>query len=119
MTDIYKKIGAKIKDHRGKLKQEELAKILNIPPNTLSRWETGTYKPKAEDLANLSRYFKIPISEFFPGQQDLIDCANRRLEALTSATGGLGDDDFKEVLEYAKFRKARQLLRSNKIKKKS
>lgn len=115
MTDIYKKIGEKIKELRGSLSQEELASQLKIPANTLSRWETGTYKPKAEELDKLSRFFKVSITEFIPGQQ----ISNERVKALTSATGGLSEDDFEEVLRYAEFRKTRQILKSAKTKKKS
>ena len=34
-----------------KLKQKEMAKLLEIPPNTLSRWENGASTPDAESLA--------------------------------------------------------------------
>lgn len=34
-----------------KLKQREMANLLEIPPNTLSRWENGATKPDAESLA--------------------------------------------------------------------
>ena len=33
--------------------QAQMAKQLGIPPNTLSRWETGTTTPDAESLAAL------------------------------------------------------------------
>lgn len=115
MSDIYKKIGEKIKKLRGPLSQEELASQLNIPANTLSRWETGTYKPKAEELDKLSRHFNVSITEFFPDQQN----SDKRVAALTSATGGLNDDDFAEVIKYAEFRRAEQLLKASKSKKKS
>ena len=36
---------------RLKLKQREMAKLLDIPANTLSRWENGATKPDAESLA--------------------------------------------------------------------
>ena len=34
-----------------KLKQREMAKLLEIPPNTLSRWENGASTPDAKSLA--------------------------------------------------------------------
>ena len=106
MSDIYKAIGQKIRELRGALSQEALATHLKIAPNTLSRWETGTYKPTAEDLDKLARFFKVPITVFFPNQID----SDERIEALTSATGGLSEKDFEEVIRYAEFRKARQIL---------
>jgi len=114
MTEIYKTIGEKIKELRSTLSQEELAIELEISPNTLSRWETGTYKPKAADLDTLSRHFRVPITVFFPD----LEPSSERVEALTSATGGLSDDDFDEVLRYAEFRKANQVLKNKKNQKK-
>jgi len=113
MSNLYTSIGDQIRQLRGGESQEVLAKKLNIAPNTLSRWETGTYKPTAEDLDNISRFFKVPISVFFPGQM----ASDERISALTSATGGLNDDDFEEVVRYAEFRKARKILKVSKDKK--
>ena len=35
------------------LNQTKMAKLLGVPPNTLSRWETGTTTPDAQSLASL------------------------------------------------------------------
>lgn len=117
MTDVYKYISAKIRELRDdvKMSQEDLAKKLEIAPNTLSRWETATYKPTAEDLDKLARFFEVPISIFFSEQEDT---TAQRVSALTSALGGLGEDDFQEVINYAKFRKARLRLQAPAVKKK-
>jgi transcriptional regulator with XRE-family HTH domain len=50
MTDIYDQIGSKIRELRTTLKgkgisQEELARAVKTTANTVSRWETATYKP--------------------------------------------------------------------------
>ena len=108
MPSLYEHIGTKIRELRtnypkGTLSQEVLSGHLKVAPNTVSRWETGTYKPTPEDLDRLSRFFAVPITAFFP---DLSADAGR-VSALTSATGGLGDKDFEEVIKYAEFRKAR------------
>lgn len=118
MPDLYQFIGNRIRKLRverpeGALSQEALARELEISPNTVSRWETGTYKPTPEDLDKLARYFKVPITIFFPDLQ----ADNARVQALTSATGGLGDKDFEEVIRYAEFRKARLALENAKSKK--
>jgi len=118
MSDIYKKIGQIIKDLRtnrpeGKLSQEQLANNIGVPANTLSRWETGTYKPTAENLDQLARFFNVSIAKFFPEQK--ID--DSRVKALTSATGTLNDKDFDEVVRYAEFRIARAALGNPKNKK--
>lgn len=114
MSGIYEHISQKIRELRGAKSQEVLASELKIAPNTLSRWETGTYKPTAEDLDSLARFFKVPVSIFFLDQENRDD----RVAALTSATGGLDQDDLDEVIRYAEFRKARRVLDSVKTTKK-
>jgi transcriptional regulator with XRE-family HTH domain len=111
MPNLYEHIGNKIRELRinypkGTLSQEALSGHLKVASNTVSRWETGTYKPTPEDLDRLSRFFAVPITTFFPG----LAADQGRVSALTSATGGLGDKDFEEVIKYAEFRKARLAL---------
>lgn len=114
MTDIYAYISSQIKKLRGDMSQEAMAQALGIATNTLSRWETGKYKPTAEDLDNMARVFKVPISTFFPEDQDI---ATERVKALTSALGGLKDEDFEEVINYAQYRKAHLKLKEAASKK--
>src|SRR5229473_6663802 len=88
MASIYNHIGEMIQKLRtswpgGKLSQEALALKLGVAANTVSRWETGTYKPTAEDLDKLARFFSVPITIFFPELQG----EDARAAALTSATG--------------------------------
>src|SRR6202171_5675238 len=111
MPDLYEQIGQKIRELRlvypkGSLSQEALANHLQVASNTVSRWETGTYKPTAEDLDKLARFFKVSITVFFPD----LEHDDKRISALTSATGGLDKEDFEEVIRYAEFRKARLAL---------
>ena len=61
MAGIYEQIGQKIRELRqsfpgGSLSQEGLATKLGKPANTVSRWETGTYKPTPEDLDNIALF---------------------------------------------------------------
>jgi transcriptional regulator with XRE-family HTH domain len=92
------------------LSQEGLAKQLSETANTVSRWETGTYRPSATQLESLARFFDISITTFFPGmeRQELIPTA------LLSATRGLKPEDLDEVIKYAEFRKARSRLKKSK-----
>jgi transcriptional regulator with XRE-family HTH domain len=117
MEDLYEYIGRRIRELRQnfggcKLSQEELAERMKTTANTISRWETGTYKPSADDLHKLSQIFGVSISVFFPNME------NPHLNALLSATGDLAEEDVKELVEYAQFRKARQMLKdANKRKR--
>jgi transcriptional regulator with XRE-family HTH domain len=111
VSELYKRIGEEIRRQRmrsskGPMSQDALAKSLKIAPNTISRWETGTYKPTPEDLDQLARFFGVSITVFFP---DLKETAER-IAALTSATGGLSEADFTEVVRYAEFRRARKVM---------
>lgn len=116
MADLYEYIGERIRGLRQncggrKLSQEDLAEKMKTTANTISRWETGTYKPSAEDLHKLSKIFGVSISVFFPNME------NPHLNALMSATGELAENDIKELTEYAQFRKARQILKDAKKRK--
>ena len=117
MPGLYETISAKIRELRlsypaGSLSQEALAAKLGTAANTVSRWETGTYKPTAEDLDKLARFFSVPITIFFPDLHTDV-----RAAALTSAIGGLSDKDLEEVVRYAEFRKARRALEGTKRKR--
>jgi transcriptional regulator with XRE-family HTH domain len=120
MQDLYEVIGKKIKELRTKygaqgISQEELAKQIKTSANTISRWETGAYKPSAMDLHNLAKFFGVNISVFFPTMD------TPRLQALMSALGELDENDIDELTHYAQYRKAKQLLdaaKNDKLSKK-
>jgi transcriptional regulator with XRE-family HTH domain len=111
MPTIYEQIGQKIRELRlaypkESLSQETLGAKIGVVGNTVSRWETGTYKPTAEDLDKLARFFEVPIGVFFPDFRTETPQANM----LASALGGLDERDLEEVIRYAEFRKARSAL---------
>ena len=111
MIDLYVYIGQRLRElrthHLGKgVDQETVATAVGTTANTVSRWESATYRPAVKDLEKLSKYFGVSISVFFPETQD------SRLGALMSATGDLRDEEFEELLEYARFRRARQMLKN-------
>jgi transcriptional regulator with XRE-family HTH domain len=115
MPTLYEQIGQKIRELRTNenLSQDALAAKVDVAPNTISRWETGTYKVTPEDLDKLARLFKVSITTFFPD----LPHDEARTAALTSAIGGLSNTDFEEVLRYAEFRKARRALEKAKPKR--
>ncbi|MBN9360685.1 MULTISPECIES: helix-turn-helix transcriptional regulator [unclassified Devosia] len=118
MPSIYTQIGEIIRQLRenypaGRLSQDALAEKIGKPANTVSRWETGTYKTTPEDLDKLSRFFRVPISTFFPLADDMSEVS----PMLTSALRGLSGEDLDEVIRYAQFRKVRHKLESRSTKK--
>ena len=48
------------------MSQEALAREVKVAANTISRWETCTYRPSLEDLERLARFFEVSITTFFP-----------------------------------------------------
>lgn len=110
--DLLDEIAAKIKDLRVSynsgegLSQESLATHLQVAPNTISRWETGAYRPGVKDLERISRFFGVSIISFFPSE--LIDAnEDENLKALLRTARQLHPADLEELQKYAEFRRAR------------
>jgi len=98
----------------GGISQEALAKKIKTAANTVSRWETGTYRPSIEDLDLLSRFFGVSIMEFFPKEEQP---QNAKVNALLRAARDLPEDDIDELQKYAEFRKARAMMKKLGTKK--
>lgn len=110
--DLLDHVAEKIRDLRVSynsgegLSQESLAAHLKVAPNTISRWETGTYRPSLKDLERISRFFGISMMSFFP--PDLVDQEeDENLKALLRTARQLHPSDLEELRKYAEFRRAR------------
>ncbi len=122
MGNIYGFIGEKIRELRqnygGKgISQEDLGKIMETTPNTISRWETATYKPSAKELHRLAQFFGVSISSFFP-ESERPESENPLIQALMSATGDLDEAALQDLIGYAQYRVARRKLAQAKTGKK-
>ena len=110
--NLVEYIGMKIRDLRTNyssgegISQDALAKALGVTPNTISRWETATYRPSIEDLEKLARFFSISIMEFFPTPETQM---NDKIIALLRTAKQLPPEDLEELRKYAEFRLARNL----------
>jgi len=109
---LLDQIAARLKDLRvtynnGEgLSQEVLARNLGVAPNTISRWETGTYIPSITDLEKITRFFGVSIHSFFPS--DIVnEDEDESLKALLRTASQLHPADLEELKNYAEFRKAR------------
>jgi transcriptional regulator with XRE-family HTH domain len=98
------------------LSQDALAQALGIAANTVSRWETGTYRPSLDDLEKLSRFFGVSILEFFPKEDEP---AETKLNALLRAAKDLPENDLEELKRYAEYRRARFKMKNLAKNKKS
>ena len=110
--DLLDHVAAKIKDLRVSynsgegLSQESLAAHLKVAPNTISRWETGTYRPSLKDLERISRFFGVSMMSFFP--PDMVDEEeDENLKALLRTARQLHPADLEELRKYAEVRRAR------------
>ena len=88
------------------ISQEAMAKAVKTTANTISRWETGFYRPSLEDLDRLARFFRVSIVEFFPKETLPED---EPLCALLRAAKGLKEQDIEELRRYAEFKRARSV----------
>ncbi len=89
------------------LSQENMAKHLNVAPNTISRWETGVYCPSLTDIEKLARFFGVTVMTFFP--QDEVDVQDDKLLTLLRTARQLHPEDLEELTKYAEFRRARTM----------
>jgi transcriptional regulator with XRE-family HTH domain len=110
--DLLDHVAARIKDLRVNynsgegLSQEALAARLKVASNTISRWETGTYRPSLKDLERISRFFGVSMMSFFP-QEMVGDDEDENLKALLRTARQLHPTDLEELRKYAEFRRAR------------
>lgn len=63
-------IGEKIYNLRKKknLSQEDLASILNVSRQTISKWETGESNPELDKIVPICNFFEISTDEFLKGK---------------------------------------------------
>jgi transcriptional regulator with XRE-family HTH domain len=119
--DLIRYVGERIRQLRNSygggvgISQEALAKELGLAANTVSRWETGTYRPSLEDLDLLSRFFRVSILAFFPKDEEQVES---KVTALLRAARDLPENDIDELQKYAEFRRARALMGGASGKKK-
>jgi transcriptional regulator with XRE-family HTH domain len=110
--DLLDNVAAKIRDLRVSynsgegLSQEALAAHLKVAPNTISRWETGTYRPSLKDLERISRFFGVSVMSFFPREM-VGEEEDENLKALLRTARQLHPSDLEELRKYAEFRRAR------------
>jgi len=90
------------------ISQDALAKALEVASNTISRWETGTYRPTIEDLERLAKFFGKSILDFFP-REEVQSERDEKIEALLRTAKQLNDDDVEELRRFAEFRRAQHV----------
>jgi len=79
-TNIHIIAGRRLADLRRArgISQEEVAELIGVQPETISRYETAARHMSLDVLDRLARLFKVPISALVP---DLVPDAEPNLEA--------------------------------------
>jgi transcriptional regulator with XRE-family HTH domain len=80
--------------------QAELGSAMKTTPNTVCRWENGTYRPSFFDINELATYFSVPISQFVPGRQ-----SSSSMGELIEAASCLSPTAIHELTQFARFRR--------------
>ena len=81
--------GEKIYELRKKknMSQEELAQVLNVSRQTISKWETGESNPDFDKIVPLCNFFEISTDEFLRGSnpflEEKIESVSKNIIALT------------------------------------
>ena len=115
---LYETIGDRIRKLRERdgLSQEQLAKKVGEAPNTISRWETATYKPSLDDLERISRALKdVSIVDLLPEEYVPSDQA---IGALLRSAKALHKDDLAALRRYADYLRADRAIASAKSTRK-
>jgi transcriptional regulator with XRE-family HTH domain len=114
LMTLIEHVGQRIREFRTNygggsgISQDALAEALGVASNTISRWETATYRPTIEDLEKLARFFGKSILDFFP-KEDVRTERDEKIDALLRTAKQLKDEDVDELRWYAEYRRARQV----------
>ena len=86
-------IGTKIKELRRRqdLTQEQLADILGVAYQTVSKWECGTTSPDLSMIAPIARFFKVSADELFGLSESADEARRRELRERWGKTWDNGD----------------------------
>lgn len=99
MTDykeaLYKIVGERIKSHRDsrKISQLELSKRLDISRSSISNIEVGRHQIPLHALYELSKEFKLDISDLLPPYDEIVSFAT---SDITDYSSYLNSSKFEE-----------------------
>lgn len=89
-------IGENIKKARGRIKQSELAEMLNVDVSTVSRWENGKNIPSSKVLQNIANALNTTVA-YLSGETDnperIIVSKQQQREQLLQLGEKIGDLD--------------------------
>lgn len=78
------------------ISQQELAELVGVSRQTISKWENGIVQPSADNLMHLSQVFQLPLEVFFGN--DLKHLEQLAVEALARLPETQQDTDAEPVV---------------------
>ena len=115
MSDVFKKIGGRIKEQREKagMTQEELSEAIGLSQNFLSQLENGRRKPSISTVDSIASALNLPIDSFFlfsPGKKTPKKNPMKNYEALIRTLNRKEQSFLSDVLmeTASKLRKLRK-----------
>lgn len=90
--DIYEYVGDCIRQVRRSkgVTQAQLAAMLQISTNTVSRWETADYRPSLQDVWLVAEALSVPVSALLPLDHGDAYARGKR-DAYTEVANFIGD----------------------------
>lgn len=101
-------IGDRIRDlrNRKRLSQTELAKLLHVSQQTVTKWETGKSEPSGSAINSIADYFNVSADWLLGRPTDSNDnlTENQKLVAY-SIDPDISDDERKAIIEMVQAAK--------------
>ncbi len=120
----FAKIGAKLKELRGQLSQEEFAKKIGVPFRTYQRYESGERMPKADVVQRIAQACGVPVDSILAGES-ITERAEEEVGPLDNVSRlillmlkDMPEEKRRDVLKYAEAQKLLSEYQAQKKKRK-
>jgi transcriptional regulator with XRE-family HTH domain len=100
--NTFQYIRYKLKELRElrRITQKCVADYMGVCQNTVSRWETGSYKPSIDELEKLSKFYGVSILYFFPEDPEY---SSEKIKSIFQIIADLSDSDSAAIRKFAEF----------------
>lgn len=96
------------------LKQEDVAKHLEIPRSALSNIEAGSRKVEVLELTRMAKLYQRPLTWFTSGETDVSDSdLPTEVAHVARAAASLSKQDCQELANFADFLRSRAKTRTS------
>ncbi|MBQ8402838.1 MAG: helix-turn-helix transcriptional regulator [Clostridia bacterium] len=82
---------------RKNITQEQLAAVLNVSPQAVSKWETGTSLPDVQILPQIADYFGVSVDYIYYGKDVVYDDIYEKIFGKVCAFEQMSEESYKEV----------------------